>query len=159
MSLLVSHLERQTQSSRRLLGIVLAQGGAIRDRDVEGVLARLAELQSELVLRAQLENERDALVRDTAATLGLPVDDVDLEAMLTLEPSADADVARGLSAELKGLATEAARAHGENQVLIRQELSFLDHLVRLLSDTPRGSYSATGFVRTPQVANAVNARA
>ena len=33
---------------------------------------------------------------------------------------------------------------GQNRVLIRQELSFLDHLMRVLSGTPEGAYSAGG---------------
>ena len=67
---LIEHLERQTASSRRLLGIVLAQGESIRAQDVEGVLARLADVQAEMVKRVQLERERDDLLRQASACAG-----------------------------------------------------------------------------------------
>ena len=40
---LLVHLDAQIASAGRLLSSVLAQGAAIRGRDVEAVLARLAE--------------------------------------------------------------------------------------------------------------------
>ena len=64
---LLDHLDRQLQSSRRLLAVVIAQGEAIRAQDVEGVLARLGEVQAEMVRRAQIEQERDLIVRTAAA--------------------------------------------------------------------------------------------
>jgi len=76
---LVEHLERQSASSRRLLGIVLAQGESIRAQDVEGVLARLADVQAEMVKRVQLERERDDLLRQASAQLATSVDDLALE--------------------------------------------------------------------------------
>ena len=159
MSTVVEHLDRQVESARRMLGIVLSQSAAIRDRDVEGVLVKLAELQGEMVHRAHLEQERDVLIRSASATLGMAPADVDLEAMLTLEPLGDSQHARSLSAELKGLVSETSRVHDQNRLLVRQELSFLDHLMRLLSGTPQSGYSATGLTDTPQLANAINARA
>jgi hypothetical protein len=57
---LVEHLERQLASNRRMLQIVLAQSEAIKVQDVQGVLARLAEVQQEMVQRGQIERERDA---------------------------------------------------------------------------------------------------
>jgi hypothetical protein len=91
---LVSHLSRQVRSAQRLLEIVLAQGAAIRARDVEGVLARLADLQGEMAQRLLLEQERERLMSRAASTLGLRPDDVDVESMLQLEPTADCDQAR-----------------------------------------------------------------
>jgi hypothetical protein len=159
VSVVLAHLDRQVESARRLLGIVLGQTAAIRQRDVEGVLVKLAELQGELVHRAQLEEERDQMIQGAASRLGVAAADVDLETMLTLEPHADAQQARNLSAELKGLVSETARVHEQNRLLVRQELSFLDHLMRVLSGTPQSGYSANGVSRSPQIANAVNAHA
>lgn len=160
MSTLLEHLDRQVESSRRLLGIVLSQGKAIRGRDVEGVLAKLAELQAELLQRAQLETERDGILRDASSRLGLPVEQVDLEAVLELEPSVEtAGQARALSAELKGLVAETGRLHEQNRVLLRQELSFLDHLMRVLSGVPQAGYTPNGFGSAPQLVNALDARA
>jgi hypothetical protein len=112
-----------------------------------------------MVTRTQLEQERDHLIQSAATRLGLAPDSVDLDAMLTLEPQLDGQRARSLSAELKGLLGEMARLHEQNRLLVRQELSFLDHLMRVLSGTPQSGYSKTGISETPQIANAVNAHA
>jgi hypothetical protein len=156
---LVNHLSRQVRSAQRLLELVLAQGVAIRARDVEAVLARLADLQGEMAQRLMLEQERERLIGDAASALGVLPDDVDVESMLMLEPHADGADARRLSAELKGLVIETERMHDQNRVLIRQELSFLDHLMRLMSGAWQAGYSPTGMTTAPQTANAINARA
>ena len=66
MSAIVAHLDKQVESARRLLGIVIEQSAAIRDQDVETVLVKMAELQGEMVTRAQLEQERDHLIQSAA---------------------------------------------------------------------------------------------
>jgi hypothetical protein len=159
VSAIITHLDKQIESARRLLGIVIEQSAAIRKQDVESVLVKMAELQGEMVTRTQLEQERDGLIQSAAARRGVSPDAVDLDAMLTLEPQLDGQRARNLSAELKGLVTETSRVHDQNRMLVRQELSFLDHLMRVLSGTPQSGYSATGISETPQIANAVNAHA
>jgi hypothetical protein len=156
---LVTHLEQQVASARRLLRIVLAQGDAIRNQDTEGVLALLADIQTELTTRDRLEIERDAILRATGVRLGIPVDAVDLEAVLAVAPPHEAAPARTLSAELRGLLQEVERTHETNRILIRQELSFLAHLMRVLSGTPSAGYSATGWAPAPQAARTVDARA
>jgi hypothetical protein len=155
---LLAHLERQVFSARNLLGIVLAQTDAIKRQDVESLLARLGEVQLEMRAREQLEHERDALIRSAAAARGLAPDDVDVEALIADMPSDDANRVRALSAELRGLLAEIGRTHTANRVLIRQELSFLDHLMRVLSGKPSAGYSATGWTTAPQAANVVDAR-
>ena len=158
---LLEHLDRQLTSSRRLLGIVLAQGDAIKVQDVEAVLARLAEVQAEMVKRAQIERERDVLLQHAAASLGMPVAEVTLESILVLVPHTEADRAREMSAELRGLLAEIARVHAQNRVLIRQELAFLDHLMRVLTGVPQAGYSpfGDGSGSGPQSNNLVDMRA
>lgn len=158
---LLEHLDRQLTSSRRLLGIVLAQGDAIKVQDVEAVLARLADVQAEMVKRAQIERERDVLLQHAATALGMPVADVTLESILVLVPQDEADHARELSAELRGLLAEIARVHAQNRVLIRQELAFLDHLMRVLTGVPQAGYSpfGDGTPSGPQSNNLVDMRA
>jgi FlgN protein len=158
VSALVAHLERQVESARRLLGIVLAQKEAIKRQDVETLLARLTDVQLEMRSRERLEFERDELIRSSAARLGIEPYDVDVDAIATLVPAAEADTARALSAELRGLLTEVSHVHTTNRVLIRQELSFLDHLMRVLSGAPEAGYSPTGWAPTPQTLNTVDAR-
>jgi hypothetical protein len=52
-----------------------------------------------------------------------------------------------------------ARVHAQNRILIRQELSFLDHLMRVLSGMPQAGYSPIGNTAAPQPANLVDTRA
>ena len=71
---LLVHLDRQIDSARRLLGYVLAQGTAIRARDVEAVLGRLSDVQTEMVARAKLETERTGLLLRAGTALGVPAE-------------------------------------------------------------------------------------
>ena len=159
MTGLIDHLERQLASAQRLLQTVIAQRDAIRAQDVEGVLARLAEVQQEMGRRMQLERERDVLLDQASTALRRPASDLTLEMLLVLVPAGDAVRARTLSAELRGTLSETARIHGQNRVLIRQELAFLDHLMRVLSGTPEGAYSAAGgSSSTPQILNLIDMR-
>ena len=159
MTGLLDHLERQLASAQRLLQIVLAQRDAIRAQDVEGVLARLSEVQQEMGRRIQLERERDTLLDQASNALRRPPADITLEMILVLLPAGDAVRARTLSAELRGTLAETSRIHGQNRVLIRQELAFLDHLMRVLSGTPEGAYSAAGGSSArPQVLNLIDMR-
>ena len=159
MTNLIEHLDRQLESSRRLLAILLAQAESIRKQDVEGVLARLHDVQAELVVRERIEAERDELLRGAALTRNASPDTIDLETLLAPLGAVEAERGRAKSAELRGLLAEIGRVHEQNRVLIRQELAFLDHLMRLLSGTPQGGYSPTGFERTAPAVNAVDARA
>lgn len=159
MSALLDHLQRQLEASRRLLAIVLSQSAAIRRRDVETVLATLSDVQAEMNYRGRLEIEREQLLRSAAATHGVAPETITLEAMLVDVPEAEATEARVRSAELIGLVTETGRIHEQNRMLLRQELTFLDHLMRVISGTPQAGYSPTGWASSPSSMNIVDARA
>jgi hypothetical protein len=156
---LLPHLENQLESARRLLGLVLAQRDAIKSQDVETLLARLADVQGELAVRQRLEVERDAILREAGVRLGLDPDRVDLDAIVADISPDEAARARALSAELKGVLREVGRVHDQNRVLIAQELSFLGHLMRILSGAPQAGYSPDGWLPNPQPAATVDARA
>jgi hypothetical protein len=136
----LAHLEVQIDSARRLLGSILAQGAAIRSRDVEGVVSRLAEVKTEMGARADLEEQRTNLLVRAGIALGVPAPQVTLDAMTMLMPANEGARARQRSAELRGLLAEIAREHGINRALMRQELAFLDHLVRLIGQEPDTGY-------------------
>ncbi|MBS1677403.1 MAG: flagellar export chaperone FlgN [Actinobacteria bacterium] len=125
------HVELQIASAQRLLDLVLRQGAAIRDRDVEAVLARLGDVQVEMAARDSLERERTELIRRAAAGLGVQPVEVDLPALAGLAAPADGERLLARSAELRGLLAEIAREHAINRALMRQELTFLDHLLRV----------------------------
>ena len=137
---LLVHLDAQIASAQRLLGFILDQGKAIRRRDVEAVLARLTDVQTEMGRRGALEHERAALLQRAGAVLGVPAAQVTLERLCALVTPGAADAARQRSAELRGLLAEIAREHGINRALMRQELAFLAHLTRLVGNDTEPGY-------------------
>jgi hypothetical protein len=136
----VGHLDAQIASARRLLGVVLRQGQSIRAREVEQVMARLADIQAEMGRRAALEGTRTAILTTAGTALGIPPHTVTIDALATLLPAAHAAAALARSAELRGLLAEVVREHAINRVLMRQELAFLDHLMRELGAEPDTGY-------------------
>lgn len=146
---LLVHLDRQIESARRLLGFVLAQGAAIRARDVDAVLARLGDVQTEMVGRAKLESERTGLLQRAGAALGVLPTEVTVERLCALVTPEAARAALERSAELRGLLSEIAREHGINRALMRQELAFLSHLTRVLGQQPEPGYRPPGGAGAP----------
>ena len=134
------HLDEQIASARRLLDLILRQGAAIRERDVEAVLTRLAEVKTEMALRERLEEERTRIVMHAGARLGVPAPQVTLDGLAALMPPLEVDGVRMRSTELRGLLAEIAREHGINRALMRQELAFVDHIVRLAGAEPAAGY-------------------
>jgi hypothetical protein len=130
------HLELQIGSARRLLDLVLRQGAAIREREVETVLACLADIQVEMAAREALEREREGLIARAALRLAIDPEEVTLAALSGLAAPAEQERLLARSAMLRGLLAEIAREHGINRALMRQELTFLDHLIRISGETP-----------------------
>jgi FlgN protein len=149
---LVAHLDAQIASAQRLLDAVLRQGQAIRARQVEDVLARLTDIQAEMGRRAALEAHRAAILTAAGSALGIPPHTVTLDALSTLLDAARAEAAAERSARLRGLLAEITREHAINRALMRQELAFLDHLMREL-----GGELDTGY--TPPANGAPRPRA
>ena len=128
----LAHLDSQLGSARRLLAQILRQSGAIRRRDVDAVLATMTDIQGEMASRGRLESERTELLWRAGSALGVPGEAVTLAELTGLMEPHEADDARGRSAELRGLLSEIEREHAINRALMRQELAFLDHLMREL---------------------------
>jgi hypothetical protein len=143
---LLAHLDGQIASAQRLLRLVLTQGEAIRKRDVDAVLARLADIQTEMGKRTRLEQERVRVLQGAGALLGVPAHEVTLERLCVLITPEGARAARERSAELRGLLGEIAREHGINRALMRQELAFLSHLTRLVGGDTEPGYQPDGAV-------------
>lgn len=129
----LAHLQVQLESAEALLQACIAQYQAIRSRDVEGVLARMADMQAESERRGRLERERTVLLNHAAGQLGIPAHLVTLEALATLLDPATAQEARARSARLLGTLGELQRQHQVNRVLMKQELAFVEHLTRMLT--------------------------
>jgi hypothetical protein len=155
---LLAHLDAQIASAGRLLGLVLEQGAAVRRKDVEAVLGRLGDIQTEMGRRGQLESERMRLLTSAGQALGIAPAQVTLESLCALVTPGAAQLARTRSAELRGLLAEIAREHGINRALMRQELAFLSHLVRLVGNEHEGGYRPAGESAAETPAGAPGAR-
>jgi FlgN protein len=137
----LAHLDAQVASARHLLDLILQQGRAIRERDVDAVLVRLGATQAEVERRTHLEAARTDLLTRAGTALGIPAPAVTMKQLTTLLAPAEAQHALARSAELTGLLNEVAREHGVNRALMRQELTFLSHLTRLVGGAePEGTY-------------------
>jgi hypothetical protein len=138
----LAHLDVQLESARRLLAIVLEQGAAIRARDIQTVVRLAGALQVEMHRREVVEAERLRLLQRAGGRLAIGPGDVSLSLLEGLMDEPSAEVARGRSAELRGMLAEIQREHTVNRALMQQELSFLDHLLRLAGGA--GGYDAAG---------------
>ncbi|HEX4807145.1 MAG TPA: flagellar export chaperone FlgN [Conexibacter sp.] len=156
----LAHLDAQLASTRRLLQAVLAQGAAIRAQDVDAVVRQVAAFQAELERRTRLEEDRARLLARAGAQLGTTPAAVTLSQLTALMAPHDARRAHALSAELQGMLAELRREHAGNQALMRQELAFLDHLLRLVDPSAPGDAGAytAGGIRPAHVPNTVVAR-
>ncbi len=128
----LAHLQVQLESAGALLQAAIAQGRAVRLRDVETVLARMADMQAESERRGRLERERTVLLTHAAELLGIPPHTVTLDALCTLLDGETAGLARERSARLRGTLDELQKEHAINRALMKQELAFVEHLTRLL---------------------------
>ena len=140
----LAHLETQLTSARRLLQIILKQGEAIRERNVQSVVALTGMIQAEMQRRTLLEDERSHLLDRAGARLGITPGAVTLTLLATLMPEPSAQEALERSWELRGLLTELQREHTVNRALMHQELAFLDHLLRLADGRVDAGYDSVG---------------
>jgi hypothetical protein len=157
----ITHLDEQLESSRRLLNHVLRQGAAVRRQDVDGVLTCIAEIQGEMDRRGKLEQHRGAILAHAGAHLQTNPAEVTLDALATLVEPHEAAGARERSAELRGLLAEIQREHVVNRALMRQELAFLEHLTRLIGGEDDLGYggSATTVTAPSQTHRVLDLRA
>lgn len=141
---LLAHLDAQIASARGLLGVVLEQGAAIRERDVQAVVRLAGILRGEMGRRQLLEEERTLLLARCGERLGVAGETVTLHGLLTLMDPAQAERASALSAELKGLLHELQREHSANRAIMQIELGFLDHLMSMLALDGVNGYDTRG---------------
>lgn len=141
---LLAHLAAQIGSAERLLAIVLEQGGAIRRRDVHGVVRLAGMLHGEMSRRQQIEQERSGLLARSGLRLGVPPEAVTITRLAALLDPDSAAQAVARSAQLTGMLHELQREHLVNRALMKVELSFLDHLMKTLSLDANPGYDATG---------------
>jgi FlgN protein len=143
---LIAHLDAQLRSADRMLELVLEQGRAIRARDVQRVLEIVGMLQAETDARASLEGDRTALLTVAGQSLGVHGSAITLDAFCSLLDPPTATEAKERSNRLKGVLREVRDEHLVARALMRQELAFVDHLVRILG---AGDDSTTGAYQRP----------
>lgn len=139
---LIAHLDAQLASADRMLDLVLQQGRAVRARDVESVLSLVGQLERESDARGALEASRTALLQRAGASLGVPGSAITIDAFCTLLTPPAAAAARERSTRLRGVLREVRDEHLIVRTLMRQELAFVDHLVRLLGGEDSGDTGA-----------------
>ncbi|MGH2914267.1 MAG: flagellar export chaperone FlgN [Solirubrobacteraceae bacterium] len=140
----LAHLDVQLESARRLLAIVLDQGAAIRRRDVQTVVAQTGLMQVELQRRTMLDRDRARLLERAGLALGVAPSAVSIGLLDAIMDPQRASQAHARSAELRGMLEEIQREHHVNRALMSQELSFLDHLLRLSDADRRLGYDSAG---------------
>ncbi len=150
----LAHLDAQLASATRLLEIVAAQAAAIRDRDVDTVVRQVAAFQAEIERRARIEEDRERLLARAGAALGVAPASVTLTQLSALMDAPQAQRAQARSGELQRLLATVTREHACNQALMRQELAFLDHLLRLVDPAPASGYEAGGTRQRPSAETA-----
>ncbi|MGA2013635.1 MAG: flagellar export chaperone FlgN, partial [Solirubrobacteraceae bacterium] len=126
------------------LQIVLEQGVAIRQRDVQDVVTLTGLLQVEVERRSLIDGERARLLEIAGARLGVSPGAVTMTLLHSVLDPGVAPVAEALTAELRGLLQEITREHHVNRVLMTQELAFLDHLLRLADGDRQLGYDSAG---------------
>jgi hypothetical protein len=143
----LAHLDVQMHSARRLLSIVLEQGGAIRARAVHKVVALAGLMQAELERRAVIESERTGLLARAGGRLGIEPSEVTLERLCAIVDEETAEALRERSAGLRGVLREIRREHDTNRGLMTHQLAFLDHLFSLADVDRTLGYGAAGRTR------------
>lgn len=125
----LSHLREQQRSAERMWTVVQAQRHAILSRDAKNVVETACQLQVEITRREVLEMERRGLLDRAGELLGTAPDAVTLAQTMALMDSDRARVARAHQRALVKLLRKVQRRHHANQTLMRQNLSFLSHLL------------------------------
>jgi flagellar biosynthesis/type III secretory pathway chaperone len=143
----LAHLDVQLSSARRLLSIVLEQGGAIRARAVHKVVELAGLLQAELERRTAIERERASLLARAGSRLGIDASEVTLVRLCAILDGETADALRERSAALRELLREIRREHETNRGLMSHQLAFLDHLLALADVDHTLGYGAAGRTR------------
>lgn len=141
---LIAHLDAQLRSADRMLELVLEQSRAIRAREVQRVLELVGQIQAETDARAALEHDRTALLSAAGRCLGVHGSAITIDAFCSLLDPATAREAKERSDRLKGVLREVRDEHLIARAMMRQELAFVDHLVRILGagdDTATGAYA------------------
>jgi len=146
---ILTHLNTQLASARRMLAVVLEQATAIRQRAIPNIVRLAGALQAEMHRREVIEIERGELMQRAGSRLAVSPADVTIAMLTTVMDEDSATVARNRTAELRDMLEEIRREHETNRALMHQELAFLDHLLRLAGG-PGGYDSAGERVSTKQ---------
>lgn len=153
---LIAHLDAQLRAADRMLELVLEQGRAIRARDVQKVLEIVGMIQAETDARGKLEMYRTQLLTAAGSALGVHGSAITIDAFCSLLDPATAREAKERSERLRGLLREVRDEHLVNRAMMRQELAFVDHLVRILGAGDEhgtsGAYTRPADASRPQAA-------
>jgi hypothetical protein len=139
---ILTHLNTQLASGRRMLAVVLEQATAIRQRAIPTIVRLAGALQAEMHRREVIEIERSQIMERAGLRLGVGPTDVTMSMLSTFMDEASAEIARNRTTELREMLEDISREHETNRALMQQELAFLDHLLRLAGGG--GGYDSAG---------------
>jgi hypothetical protein len=139
---ILTHLNTQLASARRMLAVVLEQATAIRQRAIPNIVRLAGSLQAEMHRREVIEIERHELIERAGSRLAVGSADVTIAMLTTVMDEDSAQIARNRTAELRDMLEDIRREHQTNRALMQQELAFLDHLLRLAGGA--GGYDSAG---------------
>lgn len=142
---MLGNLEAQVDVYRRLLNLTQAQVVALRERDVKTVHAVLQEIELGMLDRARIDQQREMLLINLSAQLGVPKEEITVTLLQGLVDAPIADLLAGHSQELRSLIGELDVVVTRSRALLEQELELIDQVVK--TTTRRGdalTYARTG---------------
>ena len=146
---LLVHLDAQLASARRLLDSSWPRARRSAPATSTACSRRLAEIQTEMVRRGALEQDRAELLAARRRGARRPRHRRHARAPDALITPGAAQRVRERSAELRGLLAEIAREHGINRALMRQELAFLSTSRGCSARRPRPATGPAGAQPAP----------
>ncbi len=154
----LAHLEVQLVSARRLLQIILKQGEAIRERNVQSVVALTGMLQAEMQRRTLLEDERSRLLDRAGARLGIAPGAVTLTLLTRSMPEPPPRTHSSAAGSCAGCSPSCSASTRSTGRSCSQELAFLDHLLRLADGRVDAGYDSVGERPTATMSLGANRR-
>jgi len=107
--------------------------------------------QSVIVTLGKLENEREELVEQIAAQLGMKASDVKLSGLIKAVPQEQAEKLKKYHETLPKIFGDIRDANGVNSKLIRNSLDYIDFSINVLTGTgTTGSYGISGQSNDPK---------
>ena len=141
------NVREQARVWQRLLDLSIAQLKALQVQDVHAVHAVLQELEVAMLDRSRTEVRRGMLLTQAAGLLGLPLESLTRDVIVTYcEPELANELVTA-SEELRSLVVELDAVVARNSALLQQELQIIEVLVKgaTVDTSVRATYGKHGM--------------